>query len=284
MLLRSHAEATRNLTETTEQQCRVIQDSLVETEKQLAALRTEVLEKRNRLHEATRGRKISPELVSMLEGDLSNAKPAVRAELRERLEAGWDASPGYVLVRKEVLKDLDFPRLVSAARVTDIARDILALSSAEEAAINSTAKRIGSGKTLRVERTDPAGDVVAQYTALPLDSALEQQLSNTFITEISGILGPERSPLLGPQAWREIRSDLAPREPETLIVRRSVVDGEPDVAWEEYRGSKPVASSQVRYAHYPSGWFLAQFPGGWKTLADREGFELPRRFRSQPGH
>ncbi len=281
VLLRRHAETNRISAETIEQQCRVVQDSLIEKEQQVATLRAEVLEKRKRLLQAGNGRKLSPELVSLADGAFASTKPAVWAELRERLGIGWNASLDYVLVRKTVLKDLEFPRLVSAAHVTEITRDILGLSPAEEAAINSITKRIGSGQTLRVERTDPAGDVVAHYTALPLDTTLDTQLSNTFAAEISGILGPERSPLLSAKAWRELRSGLAPSEPETVTVRRSLVDGQPDLTWDKYLGTKLVASSPVRYAHYPSGWFLAQFPGGWKTLADREGFQLPETFQPQ---
>jgi len=40
-----------------------------------------------------------------------------------------------------------------------------------------------------------------------------------------------------------------------------------------------VSTSPVRYANYPSSWFLAMFPGGWQTLADREGFTLPPPFK-----
>ena len=63
-----------------------------------------------------------------------------------------------------------------------------------------------------------------------------------------------------------------------MTIRRSVTDGEPDLVCEMNRGGR-VDSMAVRYAHYPSGWFLKVFPGGWETLARREGFELPRSFR-----
>jgi hypothetical protein len=129
----------------------------------------------------------------------------------------------------------------------------------------------------RIQRSEPSGDVVAQYTVPPLDSAFEQGLSNRLAAEIAAAVGPERTGLFLPQAWREFRSDLTPTEAETMTVRRSVVDGEPDLICEMTRGAR-VDTTPVRYAQVPSGWFLKAFPGGWEKLAQQEGFELPARF------
>ena len=96
------------------------------------------------------------------------------------------------------------------------------------------------------------------------------------------MLGAKRTDLLLPHAWREFRSGLGPTETETLTVRRATQDGEPDLVWEMKRnGSTWTTVDPVRYAHYPSSWFLSLFPGGWKTLADREGFALPARFENE---
>jgi hypothetical protein len=197
--------------------------------------------------------------------------------LRQHLGIGWDCSSDYVLVSKRVLKQLDYERLDSGERATDTACDLLALSPAEQSAIRTMLNSARQGQWLHVERAEPAGDIVAQYTARAPDPSFEQGQSNLFVTQLTALLGPERAGLLVPGAWREFKSELAPRKAETLTIRRTSVDGEPDLVWEMQYGDQ-VATSPVRYAHYPSRWFLKVFPGGWQTLADREGFELPQKW------
>ena len=137
----------------------------------------------------------------------------------------------------------------------------------------------GENQWLRIERTEPKGDIVAQYTVPAPDPVFDQSISNHFAAEVAAVVGPERADMLLPDAWRELRSGLAPAKPETMTIRRAMVDGEPDLICEMKRGDiLSDSTSPVRYAHYPSAWFLTLFPGGWKALAEREGFELTQRF------
>ena len=100
--------------------------------------------------------------------------------------------------------------------------------------------------------------------------------------DVAAAVGQERADMLLPDAWRELRSGLAPAKPETMTIRRAMVDGEPDLICEMKRGDiLSDSTSPVRYAHYPSAWFLTLFPGGWKALAEREGFELPQSFQTR---
>ncbi len=250
----------------------------VETQETVTVLRAEVLEKKNRLRQTLRHPEISPEMLLLLEGDTSNGHAAAWAELRQQLGIGWDSSAEYVLASKRVIKELDFPRLLSAARVTDTASEILALTPGEKSALRSVLEQVRQGQWLRVERREPGGDIVAQYTVPLPDPAFEQSMSNNFAAGIVAAVGSERAELLATGAWREFKAGLAPAEPETMTIRRAVVEGEPDLVCEMTRGSN-VSTDPVRYAHYPSSWFLTVFPGGWKTLAQREGFDLPRRFQ-----
>ncbi len=254
---------------------------LAQTEAKVAALRGEVRDKKNSLGAALRHVDISPELLVLLEGDISKASPAPWAQLRQQLGIGWDSSPDYVLVSKRVLKQLDYQRFHSASGIADAACEILAFSPAEQSALKLALQRIReTWQDPLVERTEPSGDVVAQYSLRAPDPALEQSLSNSFTAAITGVIGPERADLFLPQGWRQFRSGLGPTEAETVTVRRSMVDGEPDLIVEMKRSGKAVFSEPVRYAHYPSSWFLTLFPGGWATLAQREGFALPRRFEN----
>jgi hypothetical protein len=240
-------------------------------------LRAAVLDKKNRLKDAMNHQEISPELLRLLDGDESKGNLAAWAELRRELGIGWDASPDYVLVSKAAIKDLEYQKLVSARRVTDIASDLLGLSPGEQSGLASIIQRVRDGQTRQVQRTEPSGDIVAQYTALPMDPAVATSLSNSFSAGITGVVGQERADFLLPQAWRELSSDLAPSAADTLTIRRTIVDGESDLIWETRQGSQ-VNTQPVRYATYPSMWFLSVFPGGWDDLAQREHFELPAKF------
>lgn len=273
------AEQTRTTTVLTAKDWMARTNRLVETEEAATALRGVVLDKENRLREATGHPGLSPELFLLLEGENFKGSPLAWAELRQQLGLGWDASSDYVLVSKRVLKQLDYTRFLSADRMADTASELLGISPTEKTALQSVLQRTSDKwQGLAVERTEPNGDILAQYTVRPPDPAFEQNLSNNFTADLAVAVGQERAELLLPQAWREFRSELGPTEVETLTVRRSVVDGDADLVYEMKRGAQ-TWTDPVRYAHYPSSWFLALFPGGWKTLAQREGFELPPSFQ-----
>jgi hypothetical protein len=269
----------------------------------VALLRGEVAGKKNRLQRALRHPEISPEVLRFLEGGAS--KPTVSssagfeerlaaeataqqqnsqlsAELRQALGLGWDSSPDYLLIRKAVLKDLDFDRITPGGplRVTEAARDVLALSPDEQSALGSALDDARDAAWARVQRTEPSGDVVAQLTFPSLDAAFDQNLSNRFAGEVAAALGPERTDLFLQRAWRDLQSELAPSDDETMTIRQTEVDGQPDLLCEMKMGGK-VDVTPLRFAHYPYGPILTFFPMGWDTLAQQEGFTLPPRFYGQ---
>jgi len=122
-------------------------------------------------------------------------------------------------------------------------------------------------------------------TVQPPDPAVQVSVSNQFATSLIRAVGPERAELLlpgVPGAWSELKSHLWPTQTQTMTVRQIVSNGEPDLIYEMAEGGKVVFTEPVRYAHYPSSWFLTLFPGGWRTLAQREHFELPQSFDAKP--
>jgi hypothetical protein len=269
------AQQNRATAATTRLESRSVTNEFAETQQRTEAARVELIQKKHRLQQAIEHDTISPELLHLLESGAGS--PVAWTELRQQLGIGWNSSPDYVLVSKRVLKQLDYKRLASGERATDIACDLLAISPIEQSAIRTILDSARQGEWLHVERAEPANDIVAQYTAQAPDPGFEQGQSNLFASQLTALLGPERAGLLVPGAWREFTRNLAPGKAETLTIRRTSVDGEPDLVWEMQYGDQ-VATSPVRYAHYPGGWFLKAFPGGWQTLADREGFELPEKF------
>lgn len=266
----------------TTQQHLAITAQLEQTRARLASLRAEVQEKKSLLADALPQIGPSPELVRLLEGKQLRAQTTTLAELREQLGIGWNSSPDYVLVNKRVLSKLDYPRLDSGKRPTDIACQMLALSPVEQAGLTAALQRARDDwQAPAIERTEPHGDIVAQYALRAPDTDAEMSLSNRLAADFVGAVGAERAQLLLPAAWRDFRYALGSTEAETLIVRRTDNNGESDLVWETNRGSQ-TSTGSVRYAYYPSSWFLTAFPGGWKTLAEREGFELPAKFSSSP--
>jgi hypothetical protein len=254
---------------------------LEEARARLAGLRTEVQEKKRRLADALSQSGLSPELVRLLEGKQLRPSTTALAELRQQLGIGWDSSPDYVLVNKCVLSRLNYSRLDSGKRPTNTACQLLDLSSTEQAALTAALQRAHDDwQAPAIERTEPHGDIVAQYAVTAPDADAEMSLSNRLAAEIVGAIGAERADLLLPAAWREFRDELGSTVAETLIVRRTADNGESDLVWEN-RGNN-TSKGPVRYAYYPSSWFLRAFPGGWKTLAEREGFDLPPKFMSPP--
>ena len=252
---------------------------LFEVEAAAAQLRQQVVTKKRELRETAQFPKLTAELLALLESERYEGSAAAWVELRQQLNLGWEASPDYVLVNKRILNQLNYQRLLSASQFTDNARELLAISPNENLAVQSLCKRIREQwAPLTVERTEPAGDIVAQYSVRPPGPEFEQGLSNAFRAELTGDLGGERARFLLPDIWREYRSALGPGQPETLTVRRVERDGQPDMVYEMKQGSQ-TWGDPVRYAHYPSSWFLTLFSGGWKTLAEKEGFELPATFK-----
>lgn len=259
-----------------DQQWQAATGQLVAAQSALAMIRGEVQEKKHRMKEATPHPSISPELLALVEGTLTNGSPSAWAQLRQQLGIGWNSSTEYVLVSKRILKGLAYSRLSANPEITTTACDLLAISSTERAALNSVL-RANLEQSLRVTVSQPGGDIVAQYTVQPPDPRSEMSVSNNVLSGLIGALGSERTSLILPGIWREFRSHLGPPEAETVTVRRSMLDGQPDLVWEASRGNNVVSTAPVRYAHYPQ-WFLEVFPGGWQTLADRAGFELPSQF------
>jgi hypothetical protein len=283
--LRRAAEPIRAAGEAKDQRLELAANDAAKTRESAAALKGEVSNKRNRLRAAGRHPEISPALLQLLETDFARGDAAAWAELRQQLDIGWDSSPDYVLVSKRVLKGLQYKRLLSAERPSDMACDILALSPVEQSGIRSALDQARQAVwQTAVVRSEPGGDIAAQYTVQPPDPVVQESVSNTFAAAVVGAVGPERADLLlpgVPGAWSELESGLWPQETQTMTIRQTVVDGVPDLVWECTRGDS-VSTEPVRYGHLPSGWLGALFPGGWQALAQREGFELPPSFQGNP--
>jgi hypothetical protein len=283
--LRRYVRQTQVVTATQAGELDALTRRMAEDQKTNVGLRNELTAKKNHLRLVARHPEITPELLNLIEGNFANGSPGAWAQLRQELGLGWNESPDYLLVRKQALKNLDYVMFYSGTTPTPTAMDLLGLSSEEKSSLTSALRSLRDGwEGNSLKRTEPHGDIVAQYTLTPPDAAAEQSLSNNFTAALVSAVGQERADLMQREAWSNFRRDLGPTESETLTIRQTTVNGEPDLTWQIQRGpdgSGGGASQPVRYAMYPSSWFLTCFPGGWDTLAQREGLQLPAAFRKQ---
>jgi hypothetical protein len=280
LLWRQSATETRFATAAIDQQWHSRANQLAESQAATASLRDEVRARQRRLQQLSRHPAISPQMLLLLEGNSARGRAAAWAALRQQLGLGWDSSRDYVLVSKEVIKGLQYSRLLGDDALSSTAVDLLALSPDEQSAIKAALQRAREGQWLFFNRTQPSGDIVAQYTVSPPDPAFEQAQCDNFSTDITASIGADRASLFLPQAWQQFISDLAPSAPETMTIRQTVVDGQPDLIWEVTQGAN-VTTDPVRYAHLPNFPLLKLFPGGWQALAQSEGFDLPPIFSAQ---
>jgi hypothetical protein len=279
-LFHRNAEQNRNAADAVEAQSQAEANDLGKMQDMTASLRDEVQSKKKRLRQAQSHSDISPEMLLFLEGHTDNLTLAAWAKLRQELGLGWDSSPSDVLVSKQAIKKLDYVKLQIDAALSDTAVELLALTADEQSAIKQAIQQAREGQWLNVQRGQPGGDIVAQYTIQPPDPAFMQSQSNNFAANIASAVGPERAGFLLPQAWREFVNGLTPNETETMTIRQVEVNGQPDLMCEVKQGDS-LSTSPVRYAQYPAFPVLELFrPRGWETLAQMEGFTLPPSFQN----
>jgi hypothetical protein len=257
-------------------------NELAISQEAFSALQDEIQAKRERLRQAGRHANITPEMLELLENKDLRGHDRAWAQLRAQLGIGWDTSPDYVLVTKQAIRELWYDKLIydGHLRQKGLASpdsvELLNLSPDEQAAIKAAFAAALDGQWLRVTKAPPGGDIVAQYTIAAPDAAFVSARSNAFSANITAAIGAERAGLFLRDAWREFAASAAP-EPETMIIRQTNVDGQPDLICEEHRGAN-VSTSLVRYAHYPAFPVLKLFTRGWEGLAQEAGFELPLSF------
>lgn len=257
---------------------------LAHAQNTLVSLRAEVRSKQEQLRAAGRHANISPEMMAILNGDNKPGQRKGWAELRQELSLGWDASPDYVLVSKQAIKDVWFNKLNLNGRLTGDSIELLNLTPDEQVAMKVVLDRVRAGQWLNVKNTTPIGDsaIAAQLTLVPPDPEFQAAQSNTFTAGVTAAIGSERAELFLKDAWREYVNDLSPQQTEVMTLRWVQTDGQPDLVCEVASGQN-VSTSPVRYGLYPAFPLLKLFPhGGWQEMAQSMNFQLPPSFK--PGN
>lgn len=192
----------------------------------------------------------------------------------------WNAHDEYLIVSKETLRKVSMSGM-RGPRLKEPLCGVLALSPAERSAIEATAERIlqdyTSWMAANVQRTEPHGDVVAQYK-VTFDEAFTQRVSSTFSNHVFATIGPERGELLLEYGSEWMRAmGMLGVEPTTLTVNQHD-KSEPRYQFTIKATHSSMTAGISPWQPFPEA-FKPLFPNGWADLAKAEGFELPPEFQ-----
>jgi hypothetical protein len=221
-----------------------------------------------------------------------------REQLRAELGFNWNTTGDYLIISKASLAGIEFDGM-DGNKLTRAALGTLAITPVEQSDIEALtgqleAARIAWAKE-HVQRTEPSGDVLAEYT-LPVDSEFAQTQLTTFTNGVFSALGSERAAQLVDHSGQwvvdvgmstsmdlskvpaQYLAMLKPEDiqskPTILTLKRSQSgdDWHLDYTLEQTSGSISSSAS-------PGQPFRVVFPGGWAEIAQREHFELPKEFK-----
>jgi hypothetical protein len=210
------------------------------------------------------------------------------AELRQRLGIRWDNSPDYILVSKGALNysgrgpfenQYGGPLLPATCAV-------LGLTPAERATAEAVFQRAeaqhAAWAKAAVLRVEPAGDIVADYW-IPANPELARQIEAEEKALLSEALGPDRAELVyrWSNAWW-FRHGALGSYTFRFTVRRHT-DGGPQRLWYALVDPENQVRATIDGDVTPTTPFpellRSVFPGGWRDLAQREHFALPKGFQ-----
>jgi hypothetical protein len=235
---------------------------------------------------------------------LTNLTVTESEQLLAELGFNWNTTGDYLIVSKKSLAGIYFDAM-RGEELTTAARGVLAITPAEQAAIEAVTRQMGDTRAAwalaHAQRIEPAGNVLAQYT-LPTDASFSQSQLAIFTSGIFSALGDQRGEWLQDHAvgWMqdvglrtspdlskipaEILATMPPDtsqiEPTTLTVERYQSGGEWRMNFSLRQGANTMTTSVNPWQSFPEA-FRPLFPNGWPDLAAREGFELPKDFGDQ---
>lgn len=230
---------------------------------------------------------------------LQNLSAAESEQLLAELGFNWNTTGDYIIVSKKSLDGISFAGM-KGATLTTAAIETLAITPDEQATIEKMTQQLNDARAAwdkeHVQRIEPSGNVLAQYT-LPANTELSQSQLAVFTNGIFNVLGEQRGQWLEDHSlqWMQdaellIGPDLSKIPPEFLatmsvadyqaqptvltLKRHQAGDG---INFTLQQAGNSMTTTVNPWQPFPTA-FHAVFPGGWKELAEREGFELPKEF------
>jgi len=233
---------------------------------------------------------------------LQNLTAAETEQLLAELGFNWNTTGDYLIISKKSLSGISFDGM-KGVKLSDAAIATLAITPSERSAIETMTRQLGDTRAAwakeHVQRTEPSGDIVAQYS-LPAYTDLAQSQLAIFTNGIVSALGAQRAQWLQdhsdrwmedtglragpdfskvpPELLANLPPDAVQPKPTTLKLIRyqSGDDWYINCQLEQAGGNMTCGISP--WQPFPEA-FKSLFPGGWKELAEREGFELPKNFK-----
>lgn len=222
------------------------------------------------------------------EGELWSALQTNRAdhlpeELQERVweqfDFSWQSFKDDIVVSKQTVRSLGLRVLQADGELNDVAVTTLAITPEEsgqlEAAIEEARTEFKDWVLARVQRGEPADDVVADYS-LPGDGAMSRSISGNFYFAAAQAVGRERTDLIRESAatWMS-EMGVSSRSTRLTIKREMVGDKMRLKAEIREMGRNSSAYLPLSGREFPKALRLL-FPNRWAGLAEREGFKLPQ--------
>jgi hypothetical protein len=216
---------------------------------------------------------------------LKNLSPEKAERLLAELGLSWNSSGDYLFVSKTSLPEIGVSAIRRGGKLGAAARAALAITPDEQASIETETQRLASDYESWVrthaQREEPSGKIVAKYV-LTADPEYSENASNAFAGIIYSTLGPQRAALLEQYSSTWMTSlgmwgiGSGDNQSTSLTLSR-----EGDSLMLSVRQAMSSMSCAVSPGQPVPDAFRPLFPGGWKELAGREGFELPKEFQTQ---
>lgn len=209
--------------------------------------------------------------------------------LLAELGFSWNTTGDYLIISKKSLAGISFGA-VQKAKLTEAALEALAITPSERAGLESLTKQQSAERAAwtkeHIKREEPSGLVVAKYT-LPLNLELSQSQHSAFTNNIMATLGAERGDLFRDKAWSWMESQgmlsgpqsAYANQPTSLTFKRYAAN-RTELGYTLQQGNSMMSAGVLPWQSFPEA-FRSVFPGGWRELAQREGFELPKEFQQR---
>ncbi len=265
-----------------------LHERTAEFKKQLAAL--PILSSRDQLMEKVLSR-----------DGLKNLSAADCEKLLAELDCNWNATGDYLIVSKRSLDGIEYDAM-KGIQLTAAARETLAITPAEQAAIEDMTRQLGEAQSewakAHVQRTEPSGNMLAKYS-LPVDAEFSNAQLAAYTNGIASALGEKRAAWLQNHSldWMQamglfstpnlsgipaemlaqMPASMLEPKPTTMKLSRNQSGDATQINLELEQAGNSMTTTISPWQPFPEA-FRAIFPGGWRDVAEREGFKLPQAF------
>jgi hypothetical protein len=177
---------------------------------------------------------------------------------------------------------------LKGSNLTEAACGALAITPEERRNLNDafagTREEFAAWAKTSLQREGPNGDNLVRFT-IPPNPELATTLSNKVSATVVGTLGQERAQLLQRFAndwYRTEVGGLASMTNTLTVSLQSNGELTPRLHYDfsvkggPGQGSRGESGQIIPGQRYFPNAFKSVFPGGWRELAEREGFDLPK--------